>query len=202
MNSISNLRIPDEADWSGFEDDFDVRNMHKLFFGKSVDEVLQHFDGAAIQRCTEFLYASRPVFQYYIHGFVLFLKSKSAEGDSDAASPFLGLLEGREQKDPGSVSDIYSSLSDCVDYVANNQAYFDADLDIYGDFKVSAARIRKLCCNYAAKFAQSSSVASRPINTPTACLALSVPSSTFTTHCVIGISTPSDSARWLTVRAQ
>ena len=49
---------------------------------------------------------------------------------------------------------------------------------------------------------QSSSVASRPINSATACLALKVPSSTFTTHCVIGISTPSDSARWLTVRAQ
>jgi hypothetical protein len=146
MKSIANLQIPNKADWSGYEEDFDVRYMHKIFFGKSMHEVSHYFeDIAAIQRCTELLYASKPVFQYYIHSFALFLTSDRAEGNSDAASPFLGLLEGREEKDPGSVSEIYSSLSDCVDYVANNQAYFDADLDIYGDFKEAAARIRKLC---------------------------------------------------------
>jgi hypothetical protein len=71
--------------------------------------------------------------------------SDLAAGESDAASPFLNLLEGREAKDPGSVSSIYESLESCIDYVAKNQSFFEADEDIYGNFQDIAKRIRELC---------------------------------------------------------
>ena len=138
-------QIPDETAWRGYEDDLDVRYMHGLFFGKSIDEVLHLFEGGrAIERSSEMLYAPRPIFQYYIQAFVKFLMSERAAGESDAASPFLHLLEGREKKDPGSVSNIFASLSKCVDYVASNQVFFEAEEDIYGNFKAQADVIRKL----------------------------------------------------------
>jgi hypothetical protein len=139
-------QIPDESAWFGYQDDLDVRYMHRLFFGKSIDEVLEYFEGGrAIERCSELLFAPRSVFQYYIQAFVKFLMSENAAGESDAASPFLDLLASREKEDPGSVSAIFSSLASCIDYVASNQAFFEANEDIYGNFQEKAARIRALC---------------------------------------------------------
>ncbi len=120
--------------------------MHGLFFGKSIDEVIHYFKGSrAIQRSDELLYAPRPVFQYYIHAFVKYLMSEQAAGEADAASPFLHLLDAREKKDPGSVSAIFESLADCVDYIAKNQLFFDADENIYGNFEEQARRISERC---------------------------------------------------------
>jgi hypothetical protein len=146
MSERRSSRVPDESAWYGYQDDLDVRYMHGLFFGKSIAEVQEYFAGGrAIERSSELLFAPRPVFQYYVQAFAEFLLSERGAGESDAASPFLHLLENREEKDPGSVRDIYSSLAGCVDYVAQNQDYFEADVDIYGDFNEQAARIRQSC---------------------------------------------------------
>jgi hypothetical protein len=138
--------IPDESAWYGYEKDLDVKYLHDRFFGKSITEVQRYFGGgSSIERASELLFAPRPVFQYYIHAFVAFLLSPHAEGDPDSASPFLGLLESREERDPGSVRDIYPSLAACVDFIAANQSLFDANIDIYGDFQERARSIREKC---------------------------------------------------------
>ena len=59
--------------------------------------------------------------------------------------PFLTLLEQREERDPGSVSAIYSELAEVVGFVETRQEYFDADVSIYGSFKKRAERIRRAC---------------------------------------------------------
>ena len=139
-------RIPDESAWYGYEDDLDVKWMHDLFCGKSNAEVQTHFGGgSSIERADELLFAPRPVFQYYVHAFASFVMSDQAKGDPDSASPFLGLLESREERDPGSVKTIFESLASCVDFIASNQTHFDADIDIYGDFKERAQRVREKC---------------------------------------------------------
>jgi len=139
-------RIPDESAWYGYEDDLDVKSMHDLFFGRSNTDVQKHFGGgSSIERADELLFAPRPVFQYYVHAFASFVMSQPAKGDPDSASPFLGLLESREERDPGSVKAIFESLVSCVDFIANNQTHFDADIDIYGDFKERALRVREKC---------------------------------------------------------
>ena len=71
--------------------------------------------------------------------------SEKARGFSDAASPFLALLEERERRDPGSVAEIYPLVAPYVDFVAARQTYFDADVDIYGDFQQRARAIRDAC---------------------------------------------------------
>lgn len=140
------LKIPDKACWKGYDADLDVKYLCNLFFGKSVEEVQQYFGGTqSIERMDELLFSPRCVFQYYVHAFAKFVMSQKAIGDPDSASPFLSLLEAREKRDPGSVKDIYKSLSETVEFVASHQEYFDADVNIYGDFRELADRIRELC---------------------------------------------------------
>jgi len=140
------LKIPDKSCWQGYEADLDVKYMYNLFYGKSIDDVQQYFgDGRSIERMDEMLFAPRCVFQYYVHAFAKYVMSDKATGDSDSASPFLTLLEEREKKDPGSVKDIYGSLSETVEFIADHQENFAADVNIYGDFRERANRIRKLC---------------------------------------------------------
>jgi hypothetical protein len=84
-------------------------------------------------------------FQYYIFAFAEFLLSDRAAGDSDSASPFLRLLIAREQRDAGSVAEIYSNLASVVDYIASHQEHYDADPDIYGNFQELARQLRAIC---------------------------------------------------------
>lgn len=140
------LRIPNASDWHGYETDLDVRYLHDLFFGKSIDKVQSYFgEGRSIERMDELLFAPRPVFQYYVRAFARFLISKAVVGDSDSAGPFLLLLEEREKRDPGSVRNIIRALDEALVFVANNQDHFDAPVVIYGDFSERVQRIYAMC---------------------------------------------------------
>jgi len=139
--------VPDQTDWAGYEADLEGRWAYRLLFGKSIDEVRYEFrDTAAIERSVELIGAPRPVFQYYVFAFVsLFESPVESAGESDCASAFLRLLCNRERDDPGCVAEIYPELRSTVEHVATNQAFYDADLDIYGDFRDLAAELAELC---------------------------------------------------------
>ena len=146
MDKKSQPQIPDKVAWEEYDKDLDVKYLHDMFFGKSIDDVQQYFGGTkSIERMDELLFAPRPVFQYYVHAFAKFVMSDKAVGDSDSASPFLSLLEVREKRDPGSVEEIFESISEALDFVASRQEYFDADVNIYDDFRDRAKRIREVC---------------------------------------------------------
>lgn len=128
-------KIPGNAEWRGWKEDLDVKYAHKLLFGKSISEVIKHFARSPIERAAELLFMPRKAFQYYIFAFVEYLNSDDSFGESDAASPFFRLLIAREKRDHSSVMEIYEELSPTVKFVAQNQARFDANPDIYGHFK-------------------------------------------------------------------
>ena len=139
-------QIPDKLAWEEYDKDLDVKYLYDMFFGKSIDNVQQYFGNTqSIERMDELLFAPRPVFQYYVHAFAKFVMSDMAAGDSDSANPFLSLLEVRETRDPGSVKDILGSLSEALDFVSSHQKYFDADVNLYGDFRDRVKRIREIC---------------------------------------------------------
>ena len=145
MNDLP-IRIPDEADWAGCETNIEASYAHRLLLGKSLEEVMYLFRDTAIERAIELRCVPRPIFQYYVFVFVqLFASPGESAEQADCASVFLRLLWDRERDDPGSVSQIYADLRDTVDHVANNQAFFDADVDIYGDFRDLAAELEALC---------------------------------------------------------
>ena len=139
-------KVPGRAEWSGYQDDLDVKYAHKLLFGKSIDEAQQYFGGVrSIERASELLFMPRPVFQYYVFAFAQFLLSEEGVGDPDSASPFLRLLVRREERDPGSVAQIYSELLPVVAHVASHQEKYEADPNIYGNFEGLTAQLKALC---------------------------------------------------------
>ena len=86
-------RVPDESAWQGYLNDFDVRDLHGRFFGKSHEQVQEYFgDGTSISRMDALMFAPRPVFQYYVQSFAMYVLSPAAAGDSATASAFLSLL--------------------------------------------------------------------------------------------------------------
>ncbi|UPU35896.1 hypothetical protein M1B72_21040 [Geomonas paludis] len=130
-------KIPGPKEWEGYKEDLDVQYAHKLFFGKSVPEVIKHFtvSGRCIERADELLFMPRKAFQYYVFAFAEYLRSEESTGEPDAASPFINLLLKREKKDPGSVMEIYDDLFPAIDLVASNQERFQANPEIYGNFR-------------------------------------------------------------------
>jgi hypothetical protein len=144
---VTNLptRIPDEADWDVHESDLDAKYSHKRLLGRSIDDVMYEFRDQASEIFIELAMMPRRAFQYYIFAFVQLLNSPG-EGvaQSDCASGFLNVLRYREERDPGSVAEIYLDLRATVDCVAANQAFFDADIGIYGDFRERAAELNLL----------------------------------------------------------
>ena len=140
--------IPGEAEWTGREGDFDVRFAYRLYFGKTTDEVMYEFREHASERALELRLAPRPVFQYYVFAFVdLFASPGESVEQAECAIAFLRLLRDREQSDPGSVKEIYAELRPTVEHVADNQSFYDADRDIYGDFRDLAAPLATLCAS-------------------------------------------------------
>ena len=138
-------KIPGPEEWAGHQD-IDARNVHAFWFGKSLDEVQQFFAGGrSIQRGNELLFMPRRAFQFYIFAFAQYVMSDAAVGDSDGASSFLLFLTAREKEDPGSVAQIYEQLQATIEFVAESQPRFDADHDVYGDFRERAAELAKLC---------------------------------------------------------
>jgi len=130
--------------WYGYENDLDVRDLYETFCGKSHEQVQEYFgEGSSIGRMDELLFAPRPVFQYYVQSFAIYVMSPAAAGDPDTASAFLSLLESRDEHDAGSVKEIYPLVAKCVEFIANHQEHFDADVDIYGSFKERCASIAR-----------------------------------------------------------
>jgi hypothetical protein len=139
-------RIPTEADWAGYKDDLEASYAHRFMLGKSIDELAHRFKNSPIERGAELLYMPRRAFQYYVFAFAVILESPlEGAGQSDCASVFLRLLCNREKSDPGSVAQIYPALRGTVEHVSANQAFFDADQDIYGDFRELAVELKTLC---------------------------------------------------------
>jgi hypothetical protein len=146
MKKLSKSKVPGADEWAGYKDDLDVRHAHKLMFGKTREEVQNLFGGVrSIQRADELLFMPRRAFQYYVLAFGDFVVSEAAHNDPDSASPFLRLLVAREERDQGSVAQIYGVIRPYVDHVASNQARYDADVTIYGAFTDLAARLQALC---------------------------------------------------------
>ena len=144
--NIKRIQMPNKNDWSGYQGDLGVEYMRKKFFGKSWQEVIGEFgESRSIERADELLFCPRIVFQYYIQAFVQYIYCDRAKGDSDSAKAFLNLLKYREKSDPGSVSNILDYLEPVIEYATSNQEFFEAPVDIYGDFRDLAKEIRVLC---------------------------------------------------------
>jgi hypothetical protein len=162
------LKTPSNNDWAGYENDLDLIDLHRLFYGKRIEEVYYYFaEGAYISRADELLYVSKSVFQYYIYAYALYLVS-IGKNDHDAQEGFLYLLIHREKRDRGSVSHIFCtqhtfnimdkyykdkqfkvSLKKIVDMIEEQFAHEQIDNEIYDEIPTLIDEVKtSMKCEY------------------------------------------------------
>lgn len=135
------VKIPSLDDWSGYKDDLDASYAFKIFFGKSISEVIPLIHEHPIERAEELRFMPPAAFRYYIIAFRDYILSEKSREDSDAASCYLNLIEHKIVEEPKTINPVMPILVESVEKVAKTQSFYDAALDIYGDFKLISARI-------------------------------------------------------------
>ena len=139
------LSIPTEADWGDYRSDLDQEWAHGKFAGKSNDEMQQYFREMPIEAASDLRFMPGIPFRYYMLGFRDRVMSGGLEPyDSDAASCFLHLVVEKLESRPRHIVPIMPELLSAVEYVAHNQAAFDADESIYGSFLKTLKQIQTL----------------------------------------------------------
>lgn len=130
MNSI-----PSEEDWRSEQWDLDIPYAYKHFAGKSLDESIALFRHAASLYQEDLIYMPTACFRYYIKAYTAYLLSDESKGDADGANGFFSLVKFRKADirdlDEASREEIARTLQE----IASKQHWFDASVEIYGDFK-------------------------------------------------------------------
>ena len=128
--------IPTEAQWENYWDDLDTNYAHRIFFGKSNEEMQEEFRRCVIERVDEIRWMPKIPFQYYIFGLRDYVMERNFGfyDSSDAASCFLGLISEKLKKQPHYVKPVFQELLPSLRFVSENQELYDADIDIYGSF--------------------------------------------------------------------
>ena len=146
------MRVPTENDWGDYRTDLDTKYAHDLFAGRTNEEMQTYFRRNPIEKTGELRWMPPVPFRYYVLGFRDFVMARDFEflSGSDAASCFLGLVLEKLENQPSDIIPVLPELLPALEYVAENQAQFDADRNIYGDFREKLARIRTLSASYGA----------------------------------------------------
>jgi hypothetical protein len=138
--------IPAESDWGDYNADLDQKWAHDRYIGRSNEEMQHYFRSNPIEAASDLQFMSEVPFRYYMLGYRDFVMSGNfAHLDaSDAASCFLGVVTEKLEKQPRYIAPIMPDLLPALEYVASNQAEFDADERIYGNFLKRLKRIQTL----------------------------------------------------------
>lgn len=138
--------IPSEQDWGDYAADLDQAYAHKIFFGKAFTETFGDFERSVIDRVDEIRFMAVIPFRYYLlalREYVLSYYVLTTESASDAASCFLRLVLEKLENFPEQILPVMDVIMPAVEYVAEHQSLFDADVEVYGEFKEHLARIRQ-----------------------------------------------------------
>lgn len=141
---------PDAAEWGDFAADLDIAYAYRQFAGKSRDEALLLFEQSDVLSRAEDL-GAMPAgpFRYYMPVFRDFVVSPRIfelnQGlyASTAADAFLNLIMRRLEDEPQVIEPLMPELLPAVEYLAENQARYDADEDVYGSFFDVLSAIRE-----------------------------------------------------------
>lgn len=138
--------VPTEKDWGDYLSDLDQKYAHDRFCGRTNEQMQPFFKRNPIEATDELRWMPEIPFRYYMIGF----RDAVLAGDlepcdlSDAASCFLGLIAEKLEKHRPTVIPIMPELLPAAEYVAKNQAKFEADEHIYGNFMKKLAHIQEL----------------------------------------------------------
>lgn len=130
------MRTPSKTSWGVIEkNNLDAECAFKQFAGKSLEEAEELFRDNALHYQEDLLSMPSIAFNYYAPVFAKYVLSNNAKGDSDGASSFLHmvieLLQANRSLATGRTE---QTLMAAAEIVALRQAFYDADIDIYGHF--------------------------------------------------------------------
>jgi hypothetical protein len=144
------IHIPDRAAWGALPtDDLDLAAAFRRFYGKTNEQLAEDFKQSVIERADDLRWMPPIPFQYYILGYRdLLVQQAFGELDApDAASCYLRLIEQKLESAPETIAPVMPQLLDSVAFISENQALFDADPDIYGDFREKRKHIEDMWAN-------------------------------------------------------
>jgi hypothetical protein len=87
------MRLPTEAEWGNYQADLDQSYAHKMFGGRTNQEMIPHFQRNVVERTDELRCMPPIPFRYYMLGFRDFVMAWKFEETwaSDAANCFLAV---------------------------------------------------------------------------------------------------------------
>jgi hypothetical protein len=140
------LPVPTQTDWGDYSADLDQKWAHDHFSGRTNDEMRPYFRGHPIEGASDLRFMPEIPFRYYMLGYRDYVRSGDLDvlDAPDAASCFLELVDQKLTERPHYIIPIMDELLPAIEYVAQNQAAFGADEQIYGNFIERFARIRAL----------------------------------------------------------
>jgi hypothetical protein len=141
---MDDTRIPTEADWRSEPWDLDIPYAYRHFFGKTLAEAFDLFVENALCHQEDIMFMPLACFRYYVHAYIDYLLSDKSAGDSDGASCFFGIVECRKEDINGSGEGLRRRVRDVLLRLREEQQWFHAEPEIYGDFRVRGAEVLKL----------------------------------------------------------
>ena len=146
MHTNPDMKIPGENEWRGWEENLDSQYSYKRFFGRSNESMQPDFKYNVVERSDDIRWMPKEAFQYYILGLRDFVMSDNHGWlqNSDAASCYMELVLSTLSTTPDFIRPIYKQLEKSLIYIAENQQEFEADEDIYGNFKLKLKEIEQL----------------------------------------------------------
>ncbi len=143
------MQVPTEADWRSEEWGLDEPYAYENFYSKSLEEAEMLFaEGTegfqnALSRQEDVSVMPFRCFQFYVWAYMNYLLSERSKSDADGASAFMDLVEWRQEDFRRIGSEAVTAALRVLDRIASSQGWYDADLDIYGDFHERATEVRR-----------------------------------------------------------
>jgi hypothetical protein len=146
MRSAKPLSVPTEKEWGDYKSDLDQNHAHSVCAGRTNEEMQPFFRRNPVEMTSELRWMPEIPFRYYMLGFRDFIVAGDFDVPdvSDAASCFLGLALEKLDKQPRHIIQIMPELRPTLEFVAENQAQFEAEEKIYGSFREKYKQIQSL----------------------------------------------------------
>jgi hypothetical protein len=140
------MKIPDRHDWGSLDECLDLKSAFKSFYQKSLAEAEIMFAQNALYYQEDLMWMPKIPFRFYLPAYINYLMSEESKGDSDAANGFLSLIDWKLDPESGEMDDLAPLWPDTLrvlHHIEERQRWYDAEVEIYGDFKASVSSLKK-----------------------------------------------------------
>lgn len=139
------MQIPSEADWRSEPWDLDIPYAYEHFFGKDLGESVSLFTEDSLTYQEDIMFMPAACFPFYLQAYIDYLTSEESKADSDGASCFFGIVEVRKNDIlSGCHEELKERIRTLLVRLGDRQVWYDAEPEIYGDFKTKSKACLKL----------------------------------------------------------